>query len=148
MVEEGGLGERIGRLCGRWMALVDCHPGPILVALGIATLLAAAYAALNLGIDAEAKALVNPKLPFQVRQRDIARTFHTLNDGILVVVDADSPFAAGRAADALAAKLAEHEITVTWETPSTARSRLRMVNSARVRSRIACSAFAAGSAGS
>lgn len=109
MVEEGGLGERIGRLCGRWMALVDRHPGPILVVLGIATLLAAAYAALNLGIDAEAKALVNPKLPFQVRQRDIARTFHTLNDGILVVVDADSPFAAGRAADALAAKLAERK---------------------------------------
>jgi hopanoid biosynthesis associated RND transporter like protein HpnN len=108
-VEAEGLDARIGSVCGRWMAFVDRHAGPVLLATGLLTVLAALYAALNLGINAEPKTLINPSLRFQTRQKEIAGTFHTLNDGILVVIDAESPFAAGRAAESLAAKLAERK---------------------------------------
>src|SRR5688572_16442386 len=91
------------------MAFVDRHAGAVLVAVGVLTVLAVLCAALKLGVNAEPKTLINPDLRFQQRQQEIARTFHTLNDGILVVIDAESPFAAGRAADALAAKLAERK---------------------------------------
>src|SRR6185436_13861534 len=64
------------------------------------------YAALHLGVNADPKALIARHLPFQERQAALTRTFHTLADGVLVVVDADSPVVAGRAAEALAARLA------------------------------------------
>ena len=89
------------------MAIIDRHPGLVLVAVGLLTVLAAVYAALNLGVNAEPKTLINPDLRFQQRQKELASTFHILNDGILVVIEAESPFAAGRAAEALGAKLAE-----------------------------------------
>jgi hopanoid biosynthesis associated RND transporter like protein HpnN len=108
-VEAEGLDARIGRICGRWMAIVDRHPGLVLIAVGLLTVFAAVYAALNLGVNAEPKALINPDLRFQQRQKELASTFHILNDGILVVIDAESPFAAGRAAEALGAKLAERK---------------------------------------
>ena len=73
---------------------------------GVTTAAVAVYAALNLGIDTDTRKLINPNLEFQARQRELAHTFHSLADGILVVIDADSPTAAGRAADDLAARLA------------------------------------------
>ena len=109
MVAAEGLDERIGRICGRWMATVDHRPGLVLSVAGALTVAAAIYAALNLGVNAEPKALIDPNLPFQVSQRELTRTFHLLNDGILVVIDAESPFAAGRAAEALATRLAERK---------------------------------------
>jgi hopanoid biosynthesis associated RND transporter like protein HpnN len=60
-----------------------------------------------MGINADPRTLVDPTLPFQVRQRELGQTFHSLADGILLVVDADSPSAAGRTADALGAALSE-----------------------------------------
>src|SRR6185369_9484839 len=55
--------------------------------------------------------------------------FHTLADGILVVIDGESPTSAGRAADALAAKLAPRtdlfaEIDVPGGGPFFARNAL------------------------
>ncbi len=102
----GGLEGAVERGCARWIALVDRRPGRTLaVVLALATVLGA-YAVRNLGIDADYKSLIDTSLPFQVRQREVTRTFHTLGDGILVVIDADSPVAAHKAADALAARLA------------------------------------------
>ncbi len=89
------------------MATVDHRPGLVLSVVGALTVAAAVYAALNLGVNAEPKTLINPNLPFQVRQRALASTFHTINDDIIVVIDAESPFAAGRAAEALATRLGE-----------------------------------------
>jgi hopanoid biosynthesis associated RND transporter like protein HpnN len=91
------------------MAFVDRRPVLVLLVVGVLTVFASIYAALNLGVNADPKTLINPSLPFQVRQREIAATFHTFNDGILVVVDAESPFAAGRAAEALANRLGERK---------------------------------------
>lgn len=103
---EGGFQARVDRACARWVGLVSRRAGLVLAATGVLTLAVAVYAALNLGVNADPRDLIEPHLPFQVRQRAFTETFKTLQDGILVVIDADSPTAAGRAADALAARLA------------------------------------------
>jgi hopanoid biosynthesis associated RND transporter like protein HpnN len=102
----GGLEGAVERGCARWIALVDRRPGRVLTLVVALAAVLGVYAARNLGINAEPQSLINTRLPFQVRQRDLTRTFHTLGDGILVVVDADSPAAAHKAADALAERLA------------------------------------------
>src|SRR5574342_193200 len=79
--------------------------GGFQAAVGVVTAVAGLYAALTLGVNADPRGLVNRNLPFQIRQQDFTRTFQTLSDGILVVIDGDSPTAAARAADALAAML-------------------------------------------
>jgi hopanoid biosynthesis associated RND transporter like protein HpnN len=102
----GGFEAAVDRACGRWVAFVGRHPGAVLAGVATATVLLGAYAALTIGVNADPRTLVNPSLPFQVRQRELGKSFHALADGILVVIDADSPSAAGRTADALGAKLA------------------------------------------
>lgn len=100
------LEEVLGRTCTRWVATVERRPRATLVACALITAVLGAYAAHNLGVNADPKALIARHLPFQERQRDLTRTFHTLADGILIVVDADSAVVAGRAAEALATRLA------------------------------------------
>jgi hypothetical protein len=103
----GGFEAAVERLCGRWVAAVERRPGLVLAGVGVVTLALGLYAATHLGVDADPRKLIDPSLPFQVRQREIARTFHALSDGILVVIDADSPVLAARAANDLGARLAE-----------------------------------------
>jgi hypothetical protein len=93
------------RACARIVAAATRRPGAVVAAAGLVTLALAVYAGRNLGVDADPRSLIDRRLPFQVRQRDFTRTFHTLGDGILVAIDADSPAAARRAADALADRL-------------------------------------------
>ena len=97
----------LDRACARWIAWVEGRPGAVLLVILAVTLALAAYAATHLGVNADPRALINEELPFQVRQREFTHAFHTLQDGILVVLDGDSPIAAARAADALAARLRE-----------------------------------------
>lgn len=73
-----------------------------------ATLIAGAYAARNLGVDADPNAMISQDLPFRARERDFLRSFRAALDDMLIVIDAESASAAGRAADALAAKLSPH----------------------------------------
>src|SRR5262245_15975089 len=114
----GGFEAAVDRWCGRWVAMVDRRPAAVLTAVGVATVVLGIYAAVTMGVDADPRQLINPALPFQVRQRALAKSFHSLADGILVVIDGDSPFAAGRAADALAARLHEHpELFAEVEVP-------------------------------
>ena len=101
------LEDSVGRACARWVTLVERRPGRVLFACAALAAICGAYAVLRLGVNADPRTLIAEDLPFQVRQRDLTRTFHTLADGILVTVEADSPVVAGRAADALAARLAE-----------------------------------------
>ena len=96
----------VDRLSGRWVEMVARRPGRVLAVAALFTAAVAVYAALHLGVDADPRSLIDRRLPFQVRQRALTETFHTLGDGILVVIDADSPTAAAHAADALAARLA------------------------------------------
>src|SRR6185369_430530 len=101
----GGFEAAVDRTCGRWVAWVAGRPMAVLAGVAVVTVALAAFAALTMGINADPRTLVDPTLPFQVRQRELGRTFHSLADGILLVVDADSPSAAGRTADALGAEL-------------------------------------------
>jgi hopanoid biosynthesis associated RND transporter like protein HpnN len=103
---EGGFQAKVDRACARWVGLVARRARLVLSIAGVLTVAVGAYAALNLGISADPRDLIDRDLPFQVRQRAFTETFRTLQDGILVVIDADSPTSAGRAADALAARLA------------------------------------------
>ncbi len=97
--------DTVARAARRWVAVVERHPRRTLGAVLAATVVVAIYAAARLGVNADPRTLIAADLPFQVRQRDLTHTFHTLGDGILVVVDADSPIVAARAADALAERL-------------------------------------------
>ncbi len=101
----GGIEGAIGRACARTVAWVERRPGIVLAVAGAATLALAVYAALSLGVNADPRALINQDLPFQVRQREFVRTFHSFGDQVIGVVDADSPIAAQRAADRLAERL-------------------------------------------
>src|SRR5215831_17130211 len=101
----GGVEAAVDRACGRWVGFVDRRPGIVLAGVAALTVFFTVYAAMTMGINADPRLLINPRLPFQVRQRDLATRFHSLGDGVLVVVDADSPTAAARAADALADRL-------------------------------------------
>jgi hopanoid biosynthesis associated RND transporter like protein HpnN len=96
----------VDRLCGRWVDAVQRRAVATLTIVGVTTIVVAVYAAMNLGVDADPRKLINRNLEFQQRQRELSRVFHSLADGILVVIDADSPTAAGRAAEQLAARLA------------------------------------------
>jgi hypothetical protein len=102
----GGFEAAVDRTCGRWVGWVAGRPGTVLAAVALVTVALAVFALVTMGVNADPRTLVDPSLPFQVRQRDLGRTFHSLADGILLVVDADSPSAAGRTADALGASLA------------------------------------------
>jgi hopanoid biosynthesis associated RND transporter like protein HpnN len=132
-----GLEAAVDRACGRWVAWVARHPGRVLAAVAAATLACGAYAAVSLGVNADPRTLIDPRLPFQVRQREVAETFHSLADGVLVVVDADSPTAAGRAADALGARLAARtdlfrEVDVPGGGPFFARNALLFLTPAQL----------------
>ena len=131
------LEEAVGRACARWVAAIERRPGVTLVVVAALTALLGAYASLHLGVNADPKALIAQHLPFQQRQRELARTFHTLADGILVLVDADSPVVAGRAAEALAARLATRtdlfsQVDVPGGGPFFARNALLYLESERL----------------
>ncbi|MCU0670338.1 MAG: MMPL family transporter [Myxococcota bacterium] len=93
------------RLAARWVAAVDRRPGQVAALVLAATLGLGAYAALNLGVNADPNAMISEDLPFRQRERDFAANFRAAGDDMLVVVDGESASAAGRAADAIAARL-------------------------------------------
>ena len=101
----GGFEAVVDRTCGRWVAWVVKRPGAVLATVAALTVALGIYAARTMGVNADPRTLVDPSLPFQVRQRELGKTFHALADGILLVIDADSPSAAARTADALGASL-------------------------------------------
>ncbi len=152
--------EIVARACARWVAAIERRAVATLLAVVVLTELLGAYAALHLGVDADPKALIARDLPFQQRQRALAETFHTLADGILLV-DADSPVVAGRAAEALAGRLATRtdlfsQVDVPGGGPLFARNVLLAFRSARVvvaivasllASLLWCNAFAAATVG-
>lgn len=73
----------------------------------IATLIAGLFAATHLGVNMDNKTLLSPDLPFQKAARAYQRYFHSLDDALLIVVDAETAEQARGAAALLAAKIAE-----------------------------------------
>jgi hopanoid biosynthesis associated RND transporter like protein HpnN len=101
--------ERIGRAVARWVAGVDRRPGLLLAVVGALTLGLGAYAATHLGVDSSPDAMVRDDLPFRVNERRFEQTFRDPGNEILLVIDGETASAAGKAADALAARLAARE---------------------------------------
>jgi hopanoid biosynthesis associated RND transporter like protein HpnN len=85
------------------------RPRTTLAALGALSLALAGYAALNLGVNADPQAMVSADLPFRVHEREFLAAFRAANDEFLVLVDGESAAAAGRAAEALAERLRDHD---------------------------------------
>lgn len=99
--------ERLGELSARWIAAVDRRARAVLLAVIALTIVFGAYAALRLDVNADLYALVRPDVPFLVKKVDFERNFEALDTSVLVLVDGDSASSAGRAADALAARLSQ-----------------------------------------
>lgn len=97
--------EIVGDGIARWIAVVDRRPALVAGILGLITAALALYAATHLGVNSDPDAMISGELPFRRLEREYRRTFRTVDDAILVVVDGDSATTAGRAADALAERL-------------------------------------------
>lgn len=98
--------ERVSGLAARWIAGVERRPGRVLLLTLVLTVGLGVWAVRNLGVNADLDALIDPGVDFRVRQEDFERSFRAIDTSILILVEADSAPAAGRAADALAERLA------------------------------------------
>jgi hopanoid biosynthesis associated RND transporter like protein HpnN len=85
--------------------LVCRRPRTLLALLGALSVGLGAYAALNLGVNADPQSMVSADLPFRVQEREFNESFRAANDEFLMLVDGDSAAVAGRAAEALAERL-------------------------------------------
>ena len=85
---------------------MDRRRGWVALAALLLTAALGAYAATHLGVNADPDAMIAGDLPFRVRERDFKRSFRAAWDEMLVLVESESASEAGRAADALAARLA------------------------------------------
>ena len=101
-----GFEERVGRASARWVALVSRRPGWTTFAATVLTAVLGGYATFHLGVNADPDAMISGDLPFRARERDFHRSFRAAWDEMLVLVEAQSASEAGKAADALAARLA------------------------------------------
>ncbi len=92
----------------RWIAAVGRQPGRVALLVLAVTLACGVYAARNLGVNADPMAMIAADVPFRVRYEALVDAFQMWDDPVLVVVDAESPVTAARAADALARRLGEN----------------------------------------
>lgn len=89
-----------------WTALVSRRPGVLVGANLVLTLILAVYAVLNLGVNADNMRLLDPELPFQKASAAFQEDFSSLDDSLLIVIDAKSGALAQASADRLVARLA------------------------------------------
>lgn len=101
----GRRGEWVAALAVRFVRISERRPRAVLLATLAFAAAALACAVLRLGIDADPQALLDPDLPFQVRDRAFAEHFPVLNNALLVVVDGPDGESARSAARALAERL-------------------------------------------
>lgn len=99
------MDERIGAFVA---ALVDAsrrRAGAVTAIYLVATILAGAYTARNLGFNTDGKSLLPPDLLSREAAQTFERHFPSLDDALLVVVEGETPEAARSAARALAERL-------------------------------------------
>lgn len=99
------LEEAIRRVLGDWVEFVARRASAVLVVEVVLTLAAALFTVTQLGVNADNKRLLSPDLPFQKHAAAFQEHFSSLDDSILVVIDAASPEAAREAARDLAAAM-------------------------------------------
>ena len=95
-----------GRWWERWAALVSGRAVTIVVLNVVLSLALALYAVLHLGVNADNLRLLSPDLPFQKAAAAFQEDFPSLDDSLLIVIDARSGALAQASADRLVARLA------------------------------------------
>lgn len=103
----GRIEEAIRRALGRWIGYLAIHASTVLAVEALLTLVAAIFTLTHLGVNADNKRLLSPDLPFQKHAAAFQEHFSSLDDSILIVIDAASPEVAREAARELAARLEE-----------------------------------------
>jgi len=95
---------------GSYVAKIQRYFRLIIVVELVVTAALSAFTTTHLGVNMDNKKLLSPDLPFQQAARSYARYFPSLDDSLLVVVDAQTPEQVRQAARLLAAKIGEdHE---------------------------------------
>jgi hopanoid biosynthesis associated RND transporter like protein HpnN len=89
----------------RWVEGVTRHPRATVTLVLIATACLGLYAAMRLGVNTDHKRLISDRLEFQRFWHEYAEHFPTLDDAILVVLEADSAAQTREATAALAERL-------------------------------------------
>ena len=105
----GRFDEVTSRAVARWIAAVERRPGRVALLVLAVTVACGVYAARNLGVNADPQAMIATDVPFRLRYEALVDSFQMYDEGIFVVVDAESPVTAARAVDALAERLAEDD---------------------------------------
>ncbi len=118
----GRIEEGIRRALGDWVEFVARRASAVLVVEAILTIAAAAFTLTHLGVNADNKRLLSPDLPFQRDAAAFQEHFSSLDDSILIVIDASSAELAREAATELAGLLQEQpeqfrEVTVPGGDP-------------------------------
>jgi len=90
-----------------WITRAGAAPGLVALACILVGIGAAAYTAATLGMHSDIHALVDDEVPFMQLRRRCEQSFPLVDDMLLLVVDGETPRAATRAADALAARLSQ-----------------------------------------
>ncbi len=101
----GGIEEAIRRALGDWVEFVARRASAVLVVEAVLTIAAALFTITHLGVNADNKRLLSPDLPFQRDAAAFQEHFSSLDDAILIVIDAGSPEVAREAAAELAGLL-------------------------------------------
>ncbi len=101
----------ISRRLVLWVGFVCERAVAFTTILLLATLLLAGYAATHLGINSDNVSLLAEDLPARVIHKEFSKLFPNLEDGMFVVVDAETPELSRDSADALATRLStNHEL--------------------------------------
>jgi len=95
----------LGRGLARLVAAVESHARLVLVITAVATLACGVFAVSRLGVDTSVDRIFTSSREFKALYDDFAEVFPILDEALLVVVDAPTPFEASRGAEALGARL-------------------------------------------
>ena len=80
----------MNRFLVAWVRGVRQRAGSVLVAIGVVTVVLAAYAATHLGINTHHTAVLDSGLPFWEDYNAFGKVFPILDEALLVVVDAET----------------------------------------------------------
>lgn len=102
------LETKLGNLLARVVVWVEGRARAVLAVAALVTVGSVGYAATHLGIDMATDRMFTSGSEFRELYDDFAKVFPILDEALLVVVDAPTPFEASQAAEKLGARLESH----------------------------------------
>lgn len=99
--------DRIGSRFADWASYTVRHARATVGAIAIASIGLAVFTATQLGVNLDNKRLLADDLPFLQSAKAFQHYFPSLDDSLLIVIDAETPELARTAATSLSARLAE-----------------------------------------